>query len=366
MDERPIEDLTATLPPLLAAMEALGFIARYLNPADLPAVLEAVGEPEKPLLEALRALGDWPEELSDMRGALAMAAAQVLAAFEALRAAGEAGADMGQVYRALRGLPRAQEALYPFAAGIGPVSRFFLEPGKRGDAGLVARLTEAPERGDVGVLHLGGEPGARGGASLYVPEYYDAARAWPVVVALHGGSGNGRAFLWSWLRDARSHGAILVSPTAVGQTWALSGADRDTPNLMRLLHSVRARWNVDETRLLLTGLSDGGTFSYVSGLEPGSPFTHLAPVASAFHPMLAQMADPQRVAGLPIHIVHGALDWMFPVEMARGAEQALSAAGAAVTYVELADLSHTYPRELNPQILAWMDRTARPAALPPA
>ena len=59
-------------------------------------------------------------------------------------------------------------------------------------------------------------------------------------MALHGGSGNGRAFLWSWLRDARSHGAILVAPTARGQTWALTGPDVDTPNLVRILE-LRAR-----------------------------------------------------------------------------------------------------------------------------
>jgi len=51
-----------------------------------------------------------------------------------------------------------------------------------------------------------------------VPEYYTPDRAWPLVMALHGGSGNGRGFLWSWLRDARSHGAILVAPTATGGT----------------------------------------------------------------------------------------------------------------------------------------------------
>ncbi len=54
-------------------------------------------------------------------------------------------------------------------------------------------------------------------------------------MALHGGSGNGRAFLWSWLRDARSFGAILISPTATGGTWALMGDDTDTPNLARIL-----------------------------------------------------------------------------------------------------------------------------------
>ncbi|MGZ6014332.1 MAG: hypothetical protein ACXWKM_01175 [Phenylobacterium sp.] len=351
------EDLAAIIPPLLSALEALGLVARYLTPPDLSGVLAAVGEPEAPLRAAMAGLSDWPGELTFLRGALESACGQALEAFEGLRAAQAAGGEMGLIFRALRGLPRAQEALYPFAAGLPPVSRFFLEPAVRGDAGLLAQLADAPERDDTGVMHIG-EPGARGGISLYVPETYSADRQWPLVVALHGGAGSGRSFLWSWLRDARSHGAILVAPTAIGQTWAITGDDRDTPNLRRIVEAVRERWSIDPRRLLLTGMSDGGTFSYVTGLEPDSPFTHLAPVSAAFHPMLAQMADPARLGGLPIHVAHGALDWMFPVEMARGAQRALAAAGATVTYRELADLSHTYPRELNPEILAWLNETA--------
>jgi len=32
----------------------------------------------------------------------------------------------------------------------------------------------------------------------------------------------------------------------------------------------------------------------------------------------------------------------------------LSAAGAKVTYREIDDLSHSYPREMNAPILAWL------------
>ena len=354
MDDRQVEELGRLLPPLLGALEALGFVARHLNPPDLEAVLAAVGEPEVPLRAARVALSDWPAALADARRALETATDHAIASFEALRAAAAEGGDMGPVYRALRGLPRAQEALYPLAAGLAPVSRFFLEPGKRDDAELLARLAAAPLREDTGVMQVGEEPGARGGVSLYAPEDYTDAREWPLVVALHGGAGSGRSFLWSWLRDARSHGAILAAPTAIGDTWALMGPDPDTPHLARLVAAIRGRWRIDPARILLTGMSDGGTFAYVTGLEPGSPFTHLAPVAAAFHPMLASMADRGRLADLPIHIAHGALDWMFPVEMAREAQAALTAAGADVTYREVADLAHTYPRELNPEILAWL------------
>jgi phospholipase/carboxylesterase len=175
-----------------------------------------------------------------------------------------------------------------------------------------------------------------------------------LVMALHGGSGNGRGFLWRWLRDARSLGAILVTPTAMGSTWALMGEDVDTQNLARILDSVRSRFDIDPKRLLLTGMSDGGTFSYVTGLERDSPFTHLAPVAATFHPLMAEIADAERLRGLPIHIVHGALDWMFPVQTARQTRDLLTAAGADVTYREIDNLSHCYPREMNAEILQWL------------
>jgi phospholipase/carboxylesterase len=235
------------------------------------------------------------------------------------------------------------------------VSDFFLDPALREDSDLAARLA-LPASKNSGIIHDGNEPGSRGGFSLYVPEYYTPDRAWPLVMALHGGSGNGRGFLWSWLRDARSRGAILVAPTATGSTWALMGEDNDTPNLARILDQVRTRWNIDPSRLLLTGMSDGGTFCYVTGLERGSPFTHLAPIAAAFHPLMAETADAERLRGLPVHLVHGRLDWMFPVQMARQTRAALSAAGAEMTYREIDDLSHCYPREINAAILEWLNR----------
>ena len=237
------------------------------------------------------------------------------------------------------------------------MSSFFVNPDLREDADLLTHLA-VPTSEITGIIHDHNEPGSRGGFSLYVPEYYSPDRTWPLVMALHGGSGNGRGFLWSWLRDARSQGAILVAPTATGSTWALMGEDADTPNLIRILESVRSRWNVDPAKLLLTGMSDGGTFCYVTGLEGTSPFTHLAPVAATFHPLMAEMADAQRLRGLPVFLVHGRLDWMFPVQVARQTRDLLAAAGAAITYRELDDLSHCYPREMNASILTWLDDRA--------
>jgi phospholipase/carboxylesterase len=353
MSEAVVDDIVAVLPPLLQSLEALGFVARYLNPPDFDRVMESVGQPDQDLRAVRPRLEQWPVEFADIKTPLGAASDAALAAFAALRVVQERGGEFASIFRALRYVPRAQEALYALKARLPPVGEFFVEPSLRTDTDLAARLA-APANPNTGIFHNANEPGSRGGFSLYVPEYYAPDRTWPLVMALHGGSGNGRSFLWSWLRDARSRGAILVAPTATGNTWALMGEDTDTPNLMRILESVRARWNIDPERMLLTGMSDGGTFCYVTGFDGASPFTHLAPVSATFHPLLAEMADADRLRGLPIHIVHGRLDWMFPVQVARQTSQALSAAGANVTYREIDDLSHCYPREINAEILQWL------------
>jgi phospholipase/carboxylesterase len=78
-------------------------------------------------------------------------------------------------------------------------------------------------------------------------------------------------------------------------------------------------------------------------------------------PMLAEKADYDRLGGLPLYLVHGALAWMFPVEVARQAQHALSQAEAHVTYREIDNLAHTYPREINASMLAWLTETIVPA-----
>ena len=58
------------------------------------------------------------------------------------------------------------------------------------------------------------------------------------VVALHGGSGSGRDFLWTWLREARGRRFLLAAPTAQGPTWSLMGPDLDSRNLRAMEAAV--------------------------------------------------------------------------------------------------------------------------------
>ncbi len=351
-----LEATTALIPPLLTAIEVLSHAGRHMHPPNLPNLMEQLQPYRAPLKEGMETFAavTWPEHLQSFAAQVDKAASLAMQSFnDFLSAQNQSNAAMA-AYRAMGYNTKATEAIYPVAQMLPPVSRFFLNPEQREDEALQQTIAAADAgREHVGVMHASNSSDERGGFSMYVPEYYDNERV-PLVVALHGGSGHGRSFLWTWLRTARSRNVIVISPTSKEGTWSLMGPDVDSENLHAMVAYARQHWNVDEKRVLLTGMSDGGTFSYVSGLQSESPFTHLAPSSASFHPMLAEVADAERLRGLPMYIMHGALDWMFPVDMARSARDSFTAAGAEVEYREIEDLSHTYPVEENPRIIDWL------------
>jgi phospholipase/carboxylesterase len=351
-----LDATTALIPPLLTGIDVMGHAGRHMHPPNIPqlaAELEPYRAPLQAGLEIFNAVS-WPEHLQGFEATARKSAELLLQSFNEFLSAGNQSNPTMAAYRAMGYNTKATEAIYAIAHILPPVSRFFLHPEQREDENLLARLASAdPNRENVGVMHASNASDERGGFSMYVPEYYNGESV-PLIVALHGGSGHGRSFLWTWLRTARSRNAIVISPTSKEGTWSLMGPDIDTANLTAMVNYAQEHWNIDARRMLLTGMSDGGTFSYVSGLLEDSPFTHLAPSSASFHPMLVEVAEPARLHGLPVYLMHGALDWMFPVDIARSARDSLMQAGAVVEYREIADLSHTYPVEENPRIIDWL------------
>lgn len=351
-----LEATAAVIAPLFTSLEALEHISRHLHPPELGVLVESTSDVPVPLLEAIASFSalEWPEQFAEFSELITSASTHVLEAFNGLAEAARGSEGPLKAYRAIRAGTRALESLYQLAPIFPPVSRFFIEPSFREDAALADRLAGLGSEGEGrGITHFQNARESRGGYSIYVPEYYEETHKYPVIFALHGGSGHGADFLWTWLREARTHGAIVVSPTSEGRTWALQEPDVDTPRLESILDGLRTNWNIDSTRLLLTGMSDGGTFTYLSGLRPESPFTHLAPSSASFHGSLLRVSTAERLADLPIYVMHGQLDWMFPVDFARNASAALTQAGARVVLRDIPDLSHTYPRDENPKIMDW-------------
>jgi len=355
------EAIGGLLAPLLEALERVSWVQRHLYPPlaerlarELAPCVASIAAP----LRSAKGL-TWPADLRFMRDRLVGAAGETVELLEAFVEASRSPEGPIGLYRALRRFAHVQETLYPLAPIFEPVSRWFLEPARRDDDALVTRLRAAALRDDEagvrsGVLHASNERADRGGFSLYVPEYSSGDAAMPLIVGLHGGHGHGRDFLWSWLREARSRGMLVLAPTSHDRTWSMMGEDTDAEPLREMVESVAGRYPVDRERVLLTGMSDGATYALLCGLREGTPFTHLAPACGVLHPALFVNGDLARAHGKPIYLVHGALDWMFPVAAARMTSQALQAAGARLVYREIKDLSHTYPRDENPNILDWL------------
>ena len=254
-----------------------------------------------------------------------------------------------RITEAYRKIGTVQEKLYPIRFYSPFIDRIFLEPGVESP-----RLTDPKNHKGIriGLHHYGTEENdyARGAFSLYVPETYDDTIEWPLLVALHGGSGHGRSFIWMWLREARSNGMILLSPTSLDRTWSILEPETDGEALFSILDFIDRHYNIDMNRILITGFSDGGTFALMYALQERTPFTAFAPISCMLPAFEIQFTKERR-----IYWIHGAMDWMFPVRYAEEGCKVLKEAQADVTLRVIDDLSHTYPREENTRILKWFD-----------
>ena len=199
-----LDATTALIPPLLSALDALAYVGRHLHPPALMELVPGIEQFRQPVadgLEAFRAVA-WPEHLSQFAGHAERAGSEALKAFEGLENCVTQSNPVMGAYRAMSFNTRAVEALYPISAMLPPVSRFYLSDNYRGDEALQKKLAAADAGAEnVGVMHAAHEATERGGFSLYVPEYYDDGEPMPLVIALHGGSGHGRSFLGSWVRQ---------------------------------------------------------------------------------------------------------------------------------------------------------------------
>ena len=204
----------------------------------------------------------------------------------------------------------------------------------------------------VGVLHHK-RSSNHGAYSLYVPENYDPQQHWPLIIALHGGSGANDEYLLTWLRPAKSKGYLVLSPKSLSHTWAVERPDQDVLSITSMLTNVREKYAIDPDRILVTGLSDGGTFSYALSASRPNLFGAVAPVAGVLPPWL----DVVKAKALPFLIIHGGQDFIFPVMTARMANATLIGNGfTEVTYKELPEWGHAYTYSINEEIiLPWFE-----------
>jgi phospholipase/carboxylesterase len=270
-----------------------------------------------------------------------------------------------------RSLCRALYALYELQAQLPAVGRHFvMNDANQAPAGRQASQPFVPEPSApakdsgggavsdgpiTGFIHRERNE-ERSDYSLYIPENYTAERSWPLIICLHGGYGEGYEYIWTWLRPARARGYILLSPKSLDVTWTMTPNSIDTRSILAMLAEVAAEYSIDRTRLFLTGLSDGGIMTYLLGIERHEMFTGIAPVAGALHPMVDPMLRARSGLELPIFVIHGVHDFIFPVTFTRQTNQLLTSLGYNLKYEELPEWGHALTYSINERlVMPWFE-----------
>ena len=250
---------------------------------------------------------------------------------------------------------RAQEKLYPLSKIFQPVSQFFLEKKRQNDSELIRELAAETRGEETGIRHHNNQPGERGGFSFYIPENKNQKTSLPLIVALHGSSGHGADFLWNWLKEARSRGFLLLCPTSSEQTWSLENVREDLFKILTAINNLSEISSINSRKVLITGMSDGATFSMLAGLRKSTPFTHIAPFSGIMPASLARMSDDTLATDRPVFLVHGTEDRIFPVETAFLTKSELETAKVEVVLKIKNGLGHTYARNEHDSLLNWFD-----------
>ena len=130
-----------------------------------------------------------------------------------------------------------------------------------------------------------------------------------------------------------------------------------------MLKTVSEEYTIDQDRIFVSGLSDGGTFAYALGLHCPQVFAGIAPVAG----ILPRSYELTQAKTLPVLIVHGAQDFIFPVAAARATYASLKDQGFTnLSYTELPDWGHAYTYSIDETLVQpWFAELRRASSAAP-
>lgn len=216
-----------------------------------------------------------------------------------------------------------------------------------------------------------------------VPSDYDPSQKYLLRVQLHGGVGrpsptaqppgrqqapvNGRT-----PNRIEGEKQIYLHPSGwmAAQWWDEEQVD----NILRAVDALKRKYNIDETKIYLTGISDGGTGVYYLALKEPNPWSSYLPLNGS----LAVLRNPangadgemhgNNLANAPLYVVNGENDQLYPVAQVEPHIAWLKRMGVNVVFRPQAGAQHNtawWPTERAPfeQFVHAHPRVAHPPAL---
>jgi phospholipase/carboxylesterase len=242
-------------------------------------------------------------------------------------------------------LSRRQVLALSTAAGlVGCVSPVENEPDEASVSGRIeARPTSPSAAGARGSRRIGS-------GTLYVPASYDARRASPLIVMLHGAGGAPEGIMEVMRPHADRIGAIVFAPKSIGGTWdsIQSALGPDVERLDDALGDVFSRYVIDPKRIAVSGFSDGASYALTLGVANGDLFTYILAFSPGFLHAPSQNGTPR------VYVSHGMDDRVLPIDRcSRVLVPRLQSAGYTVIYREF-DGPHTVPPDVVTEAFDWL------------
>lgn len=208
---------------------------------------------------------------------------------------------------------------------------------------------------------------------LYLPKNYDENKKYPLVIMLHGAGSNHRLALRRVFGKSNSNGEtdveasryfpewndvdyIVASPYARGTAGYQGIPEKDVYDV---LADVKKRFNIDEDRTYLTGLSMGGGGTLWIGMTRPDIWAAIVPVCPAPPQGTDQLIE--NALNLPAHFHHGDKDPAVPVSVSRDWSSKLKAMGATVEYAEYPGVAHDswVNAYKDGAVFTWFDKFKR-------
>lgn len=195
---------------------------------------------------------------------------------------------------------------------------------------------------------------------LYLPEgYTNGEKRWPLMFYLHGAGERGDDLQLlkkngplKLVDQGKDFPFIIAAPQCRKDQWW------QTDELNAFLDEMIARYNVDEDRVYLTGLSMGGFGTWALACRCPERFAAIAPVCGGGVPFLARL----KLKHTPVWAFHGAKDQVVPLAESQRLVEAIQQAGGDATLTIYPKAKHNAWTETynNPKLYEWLLSHRRP------